>query len=160
MHSSIYPVASIDKQCKCHTIFHRAYKMMILDVPQFNARKRAWDDSHRNICSTARHFVEIHFKCNSCCCEFSCVTEFDHNGKHWYLHEIGMSRLSLRFTKLYADLIPSLLGSEIVAEWVEIERSYEFVKQQYDSMPDNGYHLNDFNSIHWAKKFYNRLNTF
>ncbi|KAI1715225.1 hypothetical protein Ddc_11035 [Ditylenchus destructor] len=160
--------ASTGKPCECDTAHHRAYKAMIIDVPQANefaknTRKRSWDDIRRNnrnslACVMAarliHQFVEVYFKCDKCGFEFSCTTEFDFNGKHWYWHEVGMSRRSLG---MYNEEKQSLLGSEIVIGTNDIDRLYKFVKEKYDKMPDSGYNVFDFNCIHWAKKFYHSL---
>ncbi|KAI1712491.1 hypothetical protein DdX_09578 [Ditylenchus destructor] len=167
--------ASTGKPCECNTAYHRAYKAMIINVPQKNegarnARKRAWDDIRRNNCNSMaavmatlliHQFVEVYFKCDNCGFEFSCTTEFDFNGKHWYWHEVGLSRRSLGCEEkkpgIEQEEKQSLLGSEIVVESDDIDRLYEFVKQEYDGMPDSGYSVFGFNCIHWAGKFYHSL---
>ncbi|KAI1706934.1 hypothetical protein DdX_12717 [Ditylenchus destructor] len=145
---------STGEPCKCNIAHHRAYKVMVIDVPQSNETTQKMGDSRCKSPVTpsrlTHHFVDVYFECDKCHCEFSCVAEFDTDGKHWYWHKIGESRRPL-------GRGCSLLGSEILVHSTNIDRSYKFVKQKYDSMPNRGCFVKKYDSIRWAKKFYNRL---
>ncbi|KAI1729846.1 hypothetical protein Ddc_02511 [Ditylenchus destructor] len=127
------------RPCDCDSNHHRAFKAEIINVPQRNG----WTDGYfSNITSYLSHafvhwLVEVSFKCNNCGRKFMCTTDFDVGGKHWYWNKMSDN--------------PPIKYS------ANIDRSFEYVEQQYGEMQSDGYSVISFNCIHWAKDFYVRL---